>query len=83
MSETEIERRKQARREAREKQERVRRAEIEEWSAACDAEREARQAVERFTEADADTAAFDLALQRMCEAQMRADVLQALKAEVI
>lgn len=61
----------------RDLQQAEREADAQEWSAACDAERAAQRAVERFTEADADGAAFDQALQRLCAARLRCDVLQA------
>lgn len=77
---TERERREQARREARDLQERVKRAEAQEWSAACDAERAAQAAIERFTAADADKPEFNQALQRLCTAQLHCEMLQAARA---
>lgn len=76
----ERDRREQARRDARDLQQRIKQAEAQEWSAACDAERAAQAAIERFTEADADTVEFSQALQRLCAAQTRCEVLQAARA---
>ena len=76
----ERDRREQAREEARDLQRRIKQTEAQEWSAACDAEKAAQAAIERFTEADADTPAFDQALKRLCKAQLRCDVLQAARA---
>lgn len=75
----ERERREQARQEARELRERERLAAAAEWSAACDAERAAQAAIEKFTEADLDTPAFNQALQRLAAAHQRCDVLQAAR----
>lgn len=80
MTPAERDRREQARKEARDLQQRIKQAEAQEWSAACDAERAAQAAIERFTEADADTPAFDQALTRLCAAQLRCEVLQAARA---
>lgn len=73
----ELERRRRDRERERAAQVRRRRAEAVEWSAACDAERDARRALERFTEAEADTPAFNAALKRLADAQMRCELLQA------
>ena len=56
-----------------------RRAETEEWSRACEAEREAQAAIVRFTVKDAETDDFTRALQRLCAAQQRCDVLAAAR----
>ena len=56
-----------------------RRAETEEWSEACEAERRAQEAIERFTVKDADKPEFNQALQRLCAAQQRCDVLAAAR----
>lgn len=56
-----------------------RRAETEEWSEACEAERRAQEAIERFTIKDAETDNFTRALQRLCAAQQRCDVLAAAR----
>ena len=77
MSSAERDRREQARKEAQELQKRVKQAEAQEFSAACDAERAAQRDIERFSIEDADKPAFDQALQRLCAAQLRCDVLQA------
>ena len=77
LTDAERERRRRDRERARDLQMLKRRAEAAEWSAACDAERAARAALERFTEADAETPAFDLALKRLADAQMRCELLQA------
>jgi len=75
----ERERREQARQEARYLREMVRRSEVEEWSRACEDERAARAAMERFTEADVDKAEFNQALQRLATAQQHCDVLAAAR----
>ena len=56
-----------------------RRAETEEWSEACEAERKAQAAIEHFTVEDAETDNFTRALQRLCAAQQRCDVLAAAR----
>jgi len=80
MTQDELERRERARQAARDHQQRERQREISEWGAACEAERAAQQAIEGFTQADCDKPEFDLALQRLCAAQLRCDVLQAARA---
>lgn len=77
----ELERRRRDRERARDLQMLRRRAEAAEWSAACDAELAARAAIERFTEADAETPAFELALKRLAAAQMQCELLEAERAE--
>lgn len=77
MTAGERDQRERARREARELQQQAKQAEAQEWSAACAEERAAREAMARFTEADADKAEFDQALTRLCAAQMRCEILQA------
>lgn len=81
LTDAERERRRRDRERARDLQILKRRAEAAEWSAACDAERAARAALERFTEADAETPAFDLALKRLADAQMQCELLQAERVE--
>lgn len=81
VTQAEQDRREQARQEARDLREQIRRAEVREWGEACEAERTARERLERFGEADAETAAFTSALRRLCEAQLRADNLQAARRE--
>ena len=76
MTQAERDRREQARNEARELQKRVKQAEAQEYSAACDDERTAQREIEQFSIEDADKPAFDQALQRLCAAQLRCDVLQ-------
>jgi hypothetical protein len=80
MTQDELERRERARQAARDHQQRERQREISEWGAACEAERAAQQAIEQFTQADCDKPEFDQALQRLCAAQLRCDVLQAARA---
>ena len=79
VTQAEQDRREQARQEARDLRERIRRAEVREWGEACEAERTARERLEGFGEADAETEAFTSALRRLCEAQLRADNLQAAR----
>lgn len=50
---------------------------MREWSAACEAERDAQLAIEHFTVADVEGTAFTSALKRLCDAQTRCDVLAA------
>lgn len=73
----ELDRRRREREAARQAEAEAKRSEALEWGKACDAERAARTAIERFTEADVDTPAFDLALRRLCDAQQRCDMLSA------
>lgn len=82
LTQAERDRREQARQRERDLREAEHKAEARAWSAACDAERAAQAAIERFTEADADGAEFDQALKRLCEAQQRCELLQAARAEV-
>lgn len=72
-------RRDQARQEARELREMVRRSEVEAWSRACDDERAAQAEIERFKIEDADKPEFNQALQRLCAAQLRCEVLAAAR----
>lgn len=76
----EVARRDAERRRVRDLREAEHKAEAREWSEACDAERAAAAAMLRFTEADADKAEFNQALQRLAAAQQRCDVLQAARA---
>lgn len=73
----ELDRRRRERQGAQELLRAAKRADDKAWGKACDAERAARAAIEGFTEADADTPAFDLALRRLCDAQQRCDMLSA------
>lgn len=79
VSPSERKRRDQARQEARELREMVRRSEAEAWSRACEDERRAQADIERFTVEDADKPEFNQALQRLCAAQLRCDVLAAAR----
>jgi len=81
MTTAERDRREQARRDARELRERVKQAENAEWARACEAEQAAQAEIERFTPEDVNKIEFDQALQRLCAAQMRCDLLQAARAE--
>lgn len=54
-----------------------RRAETEEWSRACEAERRAQADIERFGIEDADKPEFIQALQRLCAAQQCCDAMMA------
>lgn len=74
----ERDRREQARREARELKEMVKKVENEAWAAACEEEQAAQRAIERFTQADVDKPAFDAALRRLSDAHQRCNELQAL-----
>lgn len=73
----ERERRDATRQRERDLRERERKKAVQEWGEACEAERAAQQAIERFTEADVDKAEFNQALQRLCAAQLRCEMLQA------
>lgn len=75
----ERERREQARREAQEMRALIKQTEAQEWARACEAEQAARQALERFTIADADTPEFSQALRRLCAAQEHCNVLEAAR----
>lgn len=72
-------RREAERQHERDLREAERQADVNEWSAACDAERAAQAAMERFTAADVDKAEFDQALRRLAAAQQRCDALQAAR----
>lgn len=74
------ERREAERRRQRDLLDQRRRQDVREWSEACEAERAAQREMERFTEADVDGTAFKQALQRLCAAQLRCEVLQAARA---
>lgn len=74
-----LDRRRHQREAARLAEAEARAAEGKAWADACEAERAAQQAIERFTMAEAGTPAFDQALRRLCEAQQRCDVLQAAR----
>lgn len=56
-----------------------RRSEAEAWSEACEAERRAQEAIENFSIEDAETDNFTRALQRLCAAQQRCDVLASAR----
>lgn len=77
LTQTERDRREQARREARELKEMIKQAEAQAWSDACEEERAAQQAIERFTVTDADGPEFDAALRRLSAAHQRCNELQA------
>ena len=79
LTKAECDKRELERQRERDQRDNAKRAEAEEWARACDAEREARLAMLRFSEADADKRAFSLALARLCEAQQRCDVIQAAR----
>ena len=79
LTKAECDKRELERQRERDQRDNAKRAEAEEWARACDAEREARLAMLRFSEADADKREFSLALARLCEAQQRCDVIQAAR----
>lgn len=79
MTQAERDRRDQARRDEKARREAEREAEAREWASACEAEQSARHAIEQYTEADADKAEFSQALQRLCAAQQRCDMLEAAR----
>ena len=76
----ERERREAARRSERDLQQREHEQDVREWSEACEAERAAQLAIERFTVADVEGTAFTSALKRLCDAQTRCEVLAAAHA---
>lgn len=76
----ERERREAARQRERDLRQREHEQDMREWSAACEAERDAQLAIEHFTVADVEGTAFTSALKRLCDAQTRCDVLAAAHA---
>lgn len=76
----ERERREAERQRERDLRQREHEQDVREWSEACEAERAAQLAIERFTVADVEGTAFTSALKRLCDAQLRVDVLAAAHA---
>lgn len=76
----ERERREAARQRERDLRQREHEQDMREWSAACEAERDAQLAIEHFTVADVEGTAFTSALKRLCDAQTRCEVLAAAHA---
>lgn len=77
VAETPTDEQRQERQRERELLEQARQHEAESWAAACDEERAAQSALERFTADDADRPEFIQALTRLATAQTALDVMWA------